>query len=239
MHVGLGWKVPASTSCPREEDLCRYGIDEGSRAGWTVLGLHKLSEREGFMQTHCHGQSVTKLCQDPTASAEAQAGGRAGRIHADTLPWPVRTFDDSQQIERNSVPIRVSAMDSNLLTQWVNRDDGIMVEGMLTQHLLSCLVLMQVESLTEICKSSDNGNEDIDDSEFPSVPEVISNYWKDQRAKRGLSRGCTSEACDKSTLDEGGYSINPDKSISGLNSGDSQGGCANSSSWISSLTMHR
>jgi hypothetical protein len=98
---------------------------------------------------------------------------------------------------------------------------------------------MQVESLTEICKSSDCGNEDVADSEFPPVPEVISNYWKEQRAKRGQSKGCASEASGKPAPDKGRHSINPDKSISGLNSGDSQGGCANSSSWISSLTVYR
>jgi hypothetical protein len=98
---------------------------------------------------------------------------------------------------------------------------------------------MQAGSLTETCKSSDDGNEDIDDSEFPPVPEVVASYWKEQRAKRGLSERGVSEAVDEQALDKGGYSINLDKSISGLNSGDSQGGCANSSSWISSLTMHR
>jgi hypothetical protein len=41
-----------------------------------------------------------------------------------------------QQIERNSVPIRVSAMDSDLLMQKVNGDDGIMVEGTLIQYNL-------------------------------------------------------------------------------------------------------
>ncbi len=98
---------------------------------------------------------------------------------------------------------------------------------------------MQVESLTEIYKSSDYSNKDVDDSEFPPVLEVISNYWKEQRAKQGLSRECTPEASDKPALDEGGHSINPNKSILGLNSGDSQGGCAISSSQINSLTMHR
>ena len=62
----------------------------------------------------------------------------------------------------------VSAVD-DLLMQRVNGGDWIMVEGTLVHHILLCRILMQVESLTEICNSSDNGNEDSDDSEFPSV----------------------------------------------------------------------
>jgi hypothetical protein len=79
------------------------------------------------------------------------------------------TFDDSKQIERNPMPIRVSAVDSDFLMQKVNGDDGIMDKGILTQYILSCLILMQLESLTvtETCKSSDNGNEDVYDDEFP------------------------------------------------------------------------
>jgi hypothetical protein len=96
------------------------------------------------------------------------------------LPKEFSTVDDSWQIERNPVPVIVSAMD-DLLMQRVNGEDGITVEGTLVQHTLLCLILMQVESLTEICKGSDN--EDLDDSEFPPVLEVVSNYWKEQQAK--------------------------------------------------------
>jgi hypothetical protein len=55
-----------------------------------VLGLHKLSEREGFMQTRCHGHSVTKLVRAPHGFS-GSAGRVAERegIHADTLPQPV------------------------------------------------------------------------------------------------------------------------------------------------------
>ena len=33
MHIGPGWIVLASTSCWREKDLCRHGINKWSRAG--------------------------------------------------------------------------------------------------------------------------------------------------------------------------------------------------------------
>jgi hypothetical protein len=82
------------------------------------------------------------------------------------------------------MPIRVSAVDSELPLQKVN--DEIMIAGTLTQHITLCLILIEAGSLTEICKSGDNGNEDSDDSEFPPVPEIGSHYWKEQRGKRGL-----------------------------------------------------
>ena len=45
--------------------------------------------------------------------------------------------DNDQPIERNSVPVKVSAIESDFLIQKVNRDDRIMVEGIL-RHLISC-----------------------------------------------------------------------------------------------------
>lgn len=63
----------------------------------------------------------------------------------------------------------MSAMD-DLLMQRVNREDGIMVEGTFVQHILPCLILMQVESLMEICKGIDN--KDSDNNEFPPVLEI-------------------------------------------------------------------
>jgi len=56
------------------------------------------------------------------------------------MPKEFSIFDDSQRVERNLV--RVSAMDSDLPMQKVNGDDRIMVEGMLKQHILSCIILM-------------------------------------------------------------------------------------------------
>jgi hypothetical protein len=41
-----------------------------------------------------------------------------------------------QQVKRNSMPIRVSAIDSDLLMQKVNGDNGIIVKGTLIQHNL-------------------------------------------------------------------------------------------------------
>jgi hypothetical protein len=90
---------------------------------------------------------------------------------------------------------------------------------------------MQVESLTEICKISENTNGDIDDSYLPSVLELVSStVWKDKLYERGLRKGYLPHAIDKRALDEGGNSIHPAKLGSGLTIGDSQGKCTNSSS---------
>jgi hypothetical protein len=81
---------------------------------------------------------------------------------------------------------------------------------------------MRLESLMEICNSSNNGDEDEDDTYFPTVPELI--------AGRGVSGGHAPKAVDKPALDNDNRFINPDESISGSNSGNSQGIRANSSS---------
>ena len=47
------------------------------------------------------------------------------------VPKQPSTIDSSWQIERNSMPIRASAMESDLPLQEVNGDDGIMVGGTL------------------------------------------------------------------------------------------------------------
>ena len=78
---------------------------------------------------------------------------------------------------------------------------------------------MQVESLTEICKSSNNGDEDEDDMYFPTVQELI--------AGRGVSGGHAPNAIEKPALDDDDRSINPDKSMLGSNLGNSQGIGAN------------
>jgi hypothetical protein len=89
---------------------------------------------------------------------------------------PLYKSGNSQQIKQNPVPIEVPAIDSDLLPQKCNSGDRIIVEGILIQHILLCLILIEVESLTEICNSSDNGNEDSDDSEFPPIHKIIPNY---------------------------------------------------------------
>ena len=66
---------------------------------------------------------------------------------------------------------------------------------------------MRVEPLTEICKSSNNGEEDEDDTYFPTVRELI--------AGRGVSRGHAPKAVGKPALDDDDQSVNPNKSISG------------------------
>ena len=73
---------------------------------------------------------------------------------------------------------------------------------------------MQLESLTEIWKSSNNGDEDEDDMYFPTVQELI--------AGRCVSGGHAPKAVDKPALDDDYHSISP-------NSGNSQGECTNSS----------
>jgi hypothetical protein len=74
------------------------------------------------------------------------------------------------------VSIGVPAIDSDLLAQNCNGSDRIIVGDILIQHILLCLILIEVESLTEICNSSDNSNEDSDDSEFPSIHKIRPNY---------------------------------------------------------------
>jgi hypothetical protein len=75
-------------------------------------------------------------------------------------------------------------------------------------------------TLTEICKS--NGDEDEDDMYFPTVQELI--------ARRGVSREHAPKAVDKPALDNDDNSVNHDKSVSGPNSGNSQGISATPSS---------
>jgi hypothetical protein len=69
--------------------------------------------------------------------------------------------------------------------------------------------------LTEICKSSNNSDDDGDDTYFPTVQELI--------AGQGMSRGHAPKAVNKPALDNGDRSINPDEFILGPNLGSSQG----------------
>ena len=46
-----------------------------------------------------------------------------------SVPKQPSTVDSSRQIERNSAPIRVPAVESDLLMQKVNRYDGIIARG--------------------------------------------------------------------------------------------------------------
>jgi hypothetical protein len=136
---------------------------------------------------------------------------------------PLYKSSNGWQIERNPVPIEVPAIDIDLPPQKCNSGDRIIVEGILIQHILLYLILIEVESLTEICNSSDNGNENLDNSEFPPIYKIIPNYWKKQQASRDLGREYIPEAVDKPVLDKGSYFIASEKSISGLDSGNSQG----------------
>ena len=79
---------------------------------------------------------------------------------------------------------------------------------------------MRLEPLTEICKSSNNGDDDEDDTYFPTVQELIA----------GQGGRHTPKAVDKPALDDSDRSINPNEFMLGPNSGNSQGECANSSS---------
>jgi hypothetical protein len=69
--------------------------------------------------------------------------------------------------------------------------------------------------LTEICKSSNNGDDVEDNMYFPTVQELI--------AGRGVSRGHVPRAVDKPALDNDNCSINPDEFILGPNLENSQG----------------
>jgi hypothetical protein len=75
--------------------------------------------------------------------------------------------------QQNSAPIRAPAVDSDLWMQKVNRDDGIMTRGIRIYPSLLRLILMQLESLTEIWKSSNIGDVDEDDMYFPTVQKLI------------------------------------------------------------------
>jgi len=81
---------------------------------------------------------------------------------------------------------------------------------------------MRLEPLTEICKSSNNGDDDKDDMYFLTVQELT--------ARRGVGGGHAPKAVDKPALDDSDRSINPNEFMLGPNSGNSQGECANSSS---------
>jgi hypothetical protein len=83
---------------------------------------------------------------------------------------------NSQQIEQNPIPIRVSAIDSNLLVQKYNSTDRIIAESIYIQYILLCQILTEVESLTEICNSSNNSNKDSDNSKFPLIYKIRPNY---------------------------------------------------------------
>jgi hypothetical protein len=75
------------------------------------------------------------------------------------------------------------------------------------------LILIRLESLTEIWKSSNNSDKDKDDLHFLTIQELI--------AGRCVSRGYVPKAVDKLALDDD-YSISP-------NLRDSRGECTNSS----------
>jgi hypothetical protein len=48
------------------------------------------------------------------------------------------TSDNNQPIERNPMPVRISAIESDFLIQEVNGNDGMMVQGTLTQYIYRC-----------------------------------------------------------------------------------------------------
>jgi hypothetical protein len=73
---------------------------------------------------------------------------------------------------------------------------------------------MWLESLTKICKSSNNSDKDKDDIYFPTVQELI--------VRQGMSRGHVSKAVDKPAL------VDSKKSMSGSNLENSQGRYTNS-----------
>jgi hypothetical protein len=48
------------------------------------------------------------------------------------------TSDNNQPTTQNPLPVKVSAIESDFLIQKVNRDDAIIVEGILTYHISRC-----------------------------------------------------------------------------------------------------
>jgi hypothetical protein len=66
----------------------------------------------------------------------------SSKLPCKSVPKQPSTVDSSQQIERNSVPIRAPTVESDLLMQKVNRYDGIMARGIRTYPTLLRLILM-------------------------------------------------------------------------------------------------
>jgi hypothetical protein len=97
--------------------------------------------------------------------------------------------------------------------QKVSRYNRIIARSIYTYPILLYLILIQLEYLTGIWKSSNNSNEDKDNIYFPTIQELI--------AGQGISRGHVPKAVDKPALDSDNYSISP-------NSGNSQGEYTNS-----------
>jgi hypothetical protein len=57
---------------------------------------------------------------------------------------------------------------------------------------------MQAEPLAEVFNSSGNGNEAIDDTYFPTVPELISTMWED-KSTLGRNLGDSQGECTNSS----------------------------------------
>jgi hypothetical protein len=117
------------------------------------------------------------------------------------VPKPTNEKHSSKSVCKN-VPKQPSTVDSSL---------------QIKRH--SAPIRASAVTLTEICKS--NGGEDEDNTYFPTVQEL---------ARQGVSIKHAPKAVDKPALDDDDNSINPNKSTSDLNSGNSQGISANPSS---------
>jgi hypothetical protein len=89
---------------------------------------------------------------------------------------PLYKSGNSWQIKRNLVPIRVPAIDSDLLAQKHNRGNKIIVKGILIQPIFTVLILIEVESLTKVCNSNNNNNKDSNDSELPLIHKIRLSY---------------------------------------------------------------
>jgi hypothetical protein len=117
--------------------------------------------------------------------------------------------------------IRMSAIGSELPIQKCNSSNKIIVEGILIKYILLCLILIEVEFLTEICISSNNSNKDSDNSEFLPIYKI--KLKKKQQATQDLGIEHILKAVDKLVLDKGGYFIASRKSILRLDLRNSQG----------------
>lgn len=82
----------------------------------------------------------------------------------------------------------------------MDRRSRRIVEGRLTHHIPVCRILVQVESLKEIYKSSNNSDEDEDCIYFPAAQKLLAG----QRA----SRGHAPNAIEKLALGDSNRSIN-------------------------------
>jgi hypothetical protein len=85
-----------------------------------------------------------------------------------------------------------------------------------------CLILMCVGALTKGINISTNSIENVNDTYFPSVKELVSSFRKGGLLEHGLSEKPAPQTANELPMEKSGHFSNPDKS--GGNMDGSQGG---------------